>query len=392
MANEISVGFDAKRAFHNDRGIGNYSRRFISAFGEQMGTTPLFLYTPKYKEPHTYGKAAVRNPFLKIQLPKGILNNALGGALWRSRWMVKDLKRDGIGVYYGLSNELPAGIENHSLKKVVVIHDLIFLRYPEMYPWLDRQFYQRKTRKACEVADLILTPSQQSKEDVVEYYGVDPVKIEVLNPPCEEVFYQTVPEPQVEKVRARYQLPPKYFLSLGAIVERKNLLGVVEATANLAQKGEDVHLVVVGKAPGRSKAYFQQIHSRIEAAGLTERIHFHDQVPNADLPAILQQATSLIFPSFFEGFGMPIVEALASRTPVITSQGGCFPEAGGPGAVYIDPEKPIAIANAMRTLFHHSKKREALAAAGWDHAQQFRQDEMGRRIREIHERLLRSNP
>ena len=392
MGNEIPVGFDAKRAFHNDRGIGNYSRRFIGAFASQMATTPMFLYTPKYKEPHAYGKKVVQNPFLKIEVPHGPLNNALGGALWRSRRMVRDLKRDGIGIYYGLSNELPSGIGSLPLKKVVIIHDLIFLRYPDMYPWLDRQFYRRKTRQACEIADLILTPSGQSKDDVVEFYGVDSDKIEVVHPPCAEVFYEPTTPAKWEAVRAKYQLPEKYFLSVGAIVERKNLLGVVKAMVELVQKGEDAHLVVVGKAPGRSKGYLQEINSLISEVGLEDRIHFRDQVPNSDLPVILQHATSLLFPSFFEGFGMPIVEALASHTPVITSRGGCFPEAGGPGAVYIDPKQPIAMANAMRTLLHHSKKREELITAGWEHAQQFRLKEMGLRIREIHESLLNPNP
>jgi glycosyltransferase involved in cell wall biosynthesis len=186
----MNIGIDAKRIFFNNSGLGNYSRRFYLALAKNLATDTFYLYSPKKVNPENpYFKEVLTSNSL-IAEPRTKLHSIFGGALWRSGLIRKQLIKDHIDIYYGLSNEIPFGIKNDPYRKVVVIHDLIFLRYPAMYPKTDVFFYKKKTEYAAKYADRIIAASEQTKRDIIDFYQISPAKISVLYPCTASGFHQ----------------------------------------------------------------------------------------------------------------------------------------------------------------------------------------------------------
>jgi len=357
----MNIGFDAKRAFLNQSGLGNYSRTLITSLCSSFPGNHYILFTPKKTNPDFLSFASERKNISVIE-PEKFLDKRIT-ANWRSYGITGLLGKYKTDVYHGLSNELPFNINKFGGKKIVTIHDLIFLRHPELYPLIDRTIYTRKFRSACELADTIVATSEQTKTDIVEFYAIDPRKIRTVYQSCSEAFYKEHSQAEDKKVLSQYNLPANYLLYVGTIEERKNLLTILKALAIV----KDIPLVVVGK----KKAYFKKIKKYISANGLDSRIFFYENVLDKDLPAFYRNAGIFIYPSLFEGFGIPIIEALTCGTPVITTKGGCFAEAGGPGSVYIDPLDHEELAAAIDRFLSSDDLRKDTALKGYGHAKQF---------------------
>jgi glycosyltransferase involved in cell wall biosynthesis len=375
----MNIGLDAKRIFFNNSGLGNYGRRFYRALAKNSGSDHFFLYSPK--------PVPSDNPYLKevdpanslIISPERPYHKILGGSPWRSGLINAKLRKDQIGIYYGLSNEIPFGGKNSGIVKVVIIHDLIFLRYPQLYPAIDVFFYKLKTKYAAKNADFIIAASEQTKRDIVEYYHIPEEKITVIYPCSDPIFYNR------ETIDASRFFNPKrrYIISIGAITPRKNLMKTVQAF-NMVKEKHDLDLVVIGSAVGLGREYLKNIISYIEENQLTDRVHFLDNVPYKYVPAICRNAEMMVYPSQFEGFGMPIVEGLFSNIPVITSQGGCFPEAGGNAAIYVNPDNFDEIAGWIDKLMNSESLRTELTTKGLKYAEKFSQENIENDIVNFH--------
>ena len=366
----MKIGFDAKRAYHNGTGLGHYSRTLLQSLAEFYPGNEYYLFNPR---PSKLFELNGKN--LHEVLPSGILNRSFPSA-WRSSWVKKDLIKQGIDLYHGLSHEIPVGIKKTAIRSVVTIHDLIHERYPAQYSKIDVKIYSKKFRYACEHADRIIAISQQTKQDIIDFYKIPAGKIDICYQSCNPSFCEQVSEEQKALVRERYKLPKEFFLSVGSIIERKNLLNICKALF-LLRNDVDIPLVVIGDG-GK---YKRQVQDFILQNGLKDKVIFLSDDPLAksaasfksakDFPAIYQLATAMIYPSFFEGFGIPVLEALWSRLPVITSNVACLPEAGGDGAHYVDPRSAEEIATAMKTIYTNRAITTALVEKGWQHAQHF---------------------
>ena len=365
----MNIGIDAKRIFFNNSGLGNYGRRFYHALAKRSSEDSFYLYTPKapgYDNPY---KQEINSDNSVIISPQKPWHKMLGGALWRSGLINKQLQKDKIGIYYGLSNEIPFGIKKLNISKVVIIHDLIFLRYPELYPFTDVFFYKKKAEYACRYADYIIAASEQTKRDIINYYHTPENKITVIYPGTDPIFYN---EDYVDA--SEYFSPERnYIISIGAITPRKNLLRTVQAF-DLVKDKYNLDLVVIGTAVGLGREYLKKIKIYIEKNGLTNRVHFLENVPYKYVPALCRNAQLMVYPSQFEGFGMPIVEGLFSKIPVITSKGGCFPEAGGDGAIYTDPDDFEEIAGWIGKIMDSQSIRDDLVGKGFLYAEKFKQE------------------
>ena len=378
----MRIGFDAKRAVFNMTGLGNYSRTIIQSLAARYPDNEYSLYTPGWKDnPRLEFLRNCKN--VSTVLPRGLYSGALK-SLWRSWGIRSSLKRDRLDIFHGLSNELPFGIAGQKLAKVVTIHDLIFLRYPQYYPGLDRKIYDIKSRHACRAADTLVAVSEQTKRDIVEFYRVPPEKVRVIYQSCDPIFCRTASESEKSAVRARYNLPPQFVLYVGSIEERKNLLGLVKAV-ELLRKSHDLHLVAIGGGTD----YKEVVAQHVRSAGLSDRVQMRTDIAFADFPQIYQMAQAFVYPSHFEGFGIPIIEALWSKTPVITSNGGCFPEAAGPASVYVSPSDPNEIADALKRVIGDSNLRAKMIADGLSHVQKFRVETVSAQLFELYQTLSR---
>ena len=357
---KLKIGFDGKRAVNNLTGLGNYSRSLIFNLAEKYQENKYLVYSPRVKN-NPRIKAFIENSNFEIKKPQ------TSNFLWRSFGILKDLINDGIDIYHGLSQELPFAIHHSKIKTAVTIHDLIFLRFPKYYKFLDRKIYTFKSRYACEKADKIIAISEKTKADIVEFYGIDANKIEVIYQTCDDSFKTNVPDSELKLTAAKYKLPAKYLLSVGTIEERKNLLLLIRA---LPQLTNPIHLVVVGK----ETTYKKIIIKEIEKLSLQKWVLFLKNIPFTDLPAIYQQSAAFVYPSKYEGFGIPIIEALYSKIPVIAATGSCLEEAGGPDSLYIAPEDDKAVAEAINSVLNSSALRDKMIIKGLEYVQKFNND------------------
>ena len=368
----MKIGFDAKRAFQNNTGLGNYSRTLISSLVKDFPGEDWFLFAPKQTTMYDLRHM----PALKVVTPAKALHRWFKSA-WRSRFIVKDLLRYHINIFHGLSHELPFGIHKSGVRAVVTMHDLIFERYPEQYNPIDVVTYRRKAKYACRYADRVVAISEQTKQDLVTYYHTPAEKIDVVYQSCDPAFAETHSAADIAAMVTKYQLPSQYFLYVGSLIERKNLLGIVTAMNTL--KGTlDIPLVVLGSGSG----YKKKVKSYLEANGLTSEVIFLNErarLRNEELP--------LVYPSIFEGFGIPILEALWSRTPVITSNGSCFAETAGNAALYVNPLDPATIADAMKEVAGNPQLVAEMREKGWQHAQQFTPEKCAAAMMEVYKKI-----
>jgi glycosyltransferase involved in cell wall biosynthesis len=376
----MKIGFDAKRLVYNLTGLGNYSRTVVNSLSEFYPQNQYLLYTPGIQpNPRLDSLRAQSN--ITIKTPKGIFGKAFG-SVWRTYSLANLADSDSLDIFHGLSNELPSGIRRKRFQAIVTIHDLIFMRYPNLYSWVDRRIYERKTRYACMNASRIVAVSEQTKSDLVEFLGLEPRQVEVIYQSCDPLFAVQLSESDRSQVRKKYQLPSEFILYVGSIEERKNLLGLLKAIKVLERKMK-VNLVALGNG-GR---YLNIVRQFIAENGLKERVVIHSGVAFSDFPAIYQSASLFVYPSFFEGFGIPIIEALWSRIPVITSTGSCFAEAGGSGSFYVEPGNAEALADTMQKVLEDSEVRSTMIEKGLSHVQQFKTQVTAAKMMGLYEKV-----
>jgi glycosyltransferase involved in cell wall biosynthesis len=371
----MQIAFDAKRAFLNNSGLGNYARTLIRSLREYYPQNEYTLFSPKLSD-SSFAEQVAADPQFRVRTPETFIDKKLRSR-WRSYGITAMLKEQHVDVYHGLSNELPFNISDFKGKKIVTIHDLIFVKHPELYPYLDRKIYNKKFRHACDAADVVVAISEETKKHIEEHYFIPDNKIKVIYQSCDPIYYQTLQPQVIEAVSQRHQLPAEYLLYVGTIEERKNLLTIVKALKEI----KDIPLVVVGN----KKSYFDKVKAYIDAGGLSKRVLFLDKVGHDELPVIYSKASVFIFPSFFEGFGIPIIEALTSKIPVITTKGGCFPEAGGPDSFYVDPLDEKQMAEMIRTLLASTELRKEMAEKGFAYAMKFHPEKIAAQMMSLYQ-------
>lgn len=373
----LRIGFDAKRLFHNFTGLGNYSRTLVRNLAETYPDHEWHLFTPSVKD-HDRTRSFLHNPNYHIHTP-----GKRNGALWRSWGMAKDLKAAKLDIYHGLSHELPFSLSGEPLKTVVTIHDLIFRHYPYQYGWFDRKIYDVKFSQSCKSADAVVAISESTKWDIVEAYRIDPAKIHVIYQSCASIFHESRSAETNSKVREKYRLPSEFILNVGSVIERKNLLLVVKALS-LLPENKRIPVVVVGTG----KKYMEWVRKAIVQLGLDSWFIFLPEIYFPDLPAIYQQASIFVYPSLYEGFGIPVIEALFSGVPVITSPNSSLVEAGGPESWYVDPHDAEALADAFIVILENSSLANQMRKKGLLYAENFRQEPLTRQMMKLYQSLV----
>ena len=339
----MTIGYDAKHIVCDNTGPGSYGRTLINDIAEAATPGMTFnLYTPER------GDAGLRRQItprqnVKFAYPEAGIN-PIAKALWRTRGIVADLVHDGVKLYHGLAGELPVGIREAGIKTVVTIHDLIFMRHPEWYSWVERKFNE-------------------------------------WNQSCGTRYKMREGEKKMQEVHTDYMLPERYIVSVGTVEERKNVLLAVKAMRLLP---EDVSLVIVGKPT----AYCEKVKRYVAQNGLSGRVMFLHNVPIDDLPAIYQMAEACVCPSRYEGFGLPVIEAIQSGLPVVACTGSCLEEAGGNATLYVDPDDVYGMADAMKLTLKGAPGRDERIAAGRQYISRFENNNVAQQVLAVYSEVL----
>lgn len=376
--NSLRIAFDAKRITHNATGLGNYGRMIVAMLARFAPENRYDLYSP---DP---GRADLRERLagigqLAFRYPR-TPKHGVFKAWWRSFGITRELPPD-TALFHGLSGELPTGLRERGIPAVVTIHDVIFLRFPAYYKPVDRWIYTRKFRSACRRADRIIAISEATKRDVMHFFGIPAQKIDVVYQGCDEQFKRPIDEAAIRGVREKYDLPEHYILSVGSIEERKNLQLLVRALKLLPAPR---HVVAVGKRT----PYTQQVERFAAEQGLGDYLHILDRVPFGDLPALYRAAELFVYPSRYEGFGIPMIEAANCGVPSIGATGSCLEEAGGPGACYIGPDDPQALAQCIETILADPELRRRMAEQGRAYAARFEPDVIAAELLAVYRKVL----
>jgi glycosyltransferase involved in cell wall biosynthesis len=261
----------------------------------------------------------------------------------------------------------------HPRRSVVTVHDLGYLHYPEAHRAADRRYLDWSTRWNGRQATAVLADSQATRDDLVRAYGVDPGRVHVVYLGRDEAFGPVRDVSRLARTRERYGIAGRYLLYVGTLQPRKNLARVIDAFAALAGDPalaptlSDVQLVLAGK---RGWLY-DDLFAHVTLLGIASRVVFPGYVEEADLPALLSGALALVFPSLYEGFGIPVLEAGACGVPVITSNTSSLPEVAGDAALLVDPHDVDAIADAMVRIATDAELRAELDRRGQENVKRF---------------------
>lgn len=356
----MHIGFDAKRFFHNRTGLGNYARSTILGLAEHFPGHNYTLFTPRL------GGAFCTLPTQRgLNVQEACPLGAMFPPLWRSLGIPRAARRHALDIYHGLSHELPLTSFAPGTRTVVTVHDLLFLTHPHLYPWIDRRLYAFKYRQSCRRADMVVAISQKTADDVREIFGVPRERIRVVYQSCALAFSEARAEGEAERLRTKYRLPQRYALFVGSLIARKGAQTLIAALAQVPATDRP-DLVIVGTGPLEAA-----LRDQARALGLHGRVHFLGQVGDADLPGLYRQACVFAYPSVGEGFGIPILEALSSGVPVITSTGSCFSEPGADAALYTTPGDAPELAQALTRVLGDESLRRDMIEKGIRHAQNF---------------------
>ena len=375
----MKIGFDAKRAYQNFTGLGNYSRDLIENLIQDAPNNQYVLFAPKDLVNPRLNFLSEHKNICSI-FPENQLNKTFKG-LWRTINMEKSIIKNGIDLYHGLSNEIPR-IRNKNIPYVVTIHDLIFKRFPRNYRTIDRRIYNIKYKYAVKHSDLIIAISEQTKKDIIEFYKIDPDKIKVVYQSCHKNFRKNHKQEELEIVKDKFNLPEEFLLNVGTIETRKNLISLINAMDLMKI---DIPLVVVGK----KTAYKNFLKIQIKKLNFDpNKIIFLDNVSINELPAIYKLSSLFVYPSIFEGFGIPILESLYCKTPVISSNGSSLSEAGGPHSKYIDPDNYEEFAFQIEECLTNETLRIEMIKMGFKHAQKFNPKKISKNLIDAYQSLF----
>ncbi len=369
MSNRIlKIGIDAHAL--TAVGTGNYSyiRGLLAGLGQVDSQNNYLLYdgTAPASADNRIGKNfRARNLRLHFALARNFVSIPVAQ------------RRDQLDIFHG-QFFLPLGL---NCKTVVSIHDLCYEHYPEFFRPSERLFLPRLIRAAARRANQILTLSEFSRQDIAQRYQVDTRKIHVVQPGIESHFRPAQDLAILKAVQTRYALPESFILFFGRADPRKGVDVLIQAYQNLLTQNEIKPQLIIA---GRSGSADKELRALVRVGGLEARVRFIGIVPDQDLPAVISAAELVVYPSIFEGFGLPALEAMACGTPVITTNASSLPEVVGDAGLMFEPGNVDELAAVIKRLLASESARRAAAAAGLARAQNFSWTRSARQVLDIY--------
>ena len=351
------IGFDAKRIFDNATGLGSYGRSLVHNLIKwyPQHDYRLFVHQDYYlPSPYKY----------QDFIDKTVTSTHFLPNLWRSTEIAKDILKNKIEIYHGLSSELPFSLPTQ-VKSIVTVHDLIYEKFQDDFPLLDRSIYRYKVKRACKESSAIVAVSESTRRDLVELYKVPQEKIFVIYPSWGREYEYEYSSWFGELLKQKYAIPFQFVLFVGTISHRKNLKIVIDALSY--PENSELPLVIVSQGGNMS----EEIERYIENKEVKHRCFFLDDVPWYELPGLYRAARCVVYPSLYEGFGLPVIESLKMETPAVISDNSSLREAGGDAVIYADAKDTEAWASAINRVVLDTTLRDDLIAKGKEYIKRF---------------------
>jgi len=376
-----AVGIDYTAAYEQGAGIGRYVRELVRALAAQDAVTPYRLFVA----------GAERAALPPAPGPNFTWKPTRVSPLWFARlWhrarlpLPVELFAGRVALFHATDFTLPPVLPG--VPTLLTVHDLSFVRAPETSTPVLKAYLDRVVPRSVRRAAHVLADSQATKDDLIALYRTPPEKITVLLSGVNREFRPVTDPAALADVRAHYGIPPgvRYVFSIGTVQPRKNYARLIAALAALGDDCADVHLVIAG-----GRGWLEgPIYRAVEEHGLAARAHFVGFARDEDLPALYSGAACLAYPTLYEGFGFPVLEAMACGIPVVTSNISSLPEVAGDAALLVDPYDVPALSDALRRLLTDASLRAALVERGVRQAAGFTWERAARELRAVYRWLL----
>lgn len=375
----MTTYIDVSAAINNQAGLGRYTRSLTNALLYEMDTPPTLFY-------NRTGRASI--PAEWAHIPQRAIR--LGYKPWRMAvWLGQTLRFSygnlvpGASVFHATEHLL---LPLRRVPTVLTVHDLIYKLFPQHHKRLNYWFLNTAMPLFVRHADAIIVVSQATKNDLMRHYHTPDQKITVVHEAAAPHF-QVVPDDEVARVRAKYNLPERYLLAVGTIEPRKNLSRLAESLARLRRDDRSLHLVVVGAKGWLYEDFFR----RIEELDLKDAVQFPGYVPDADLPAMFRGATLYVMASMYEGAGLPVLEAMACGAPVVSSRESSMPELGADVPRYFNPYDVDHMTDVIKAVLADDALRAHMIASGPERAAQFSWERAARETLAVYQRVMKAN-
>jgi glycosyltransferase involved in cell wall biosynthesis len=373
----MKVCVDVSAAVHHRAGLGRYAQELTAALLDVAGGDEYIAF---YNRPT---QAQVDPPLNRLRH----LTTNLPNKPWRMSALLahylgfaQDRLFPGVDLFHATDHLLPRLAR---VRSVFTLHDLAFRFYPQTHTAWNRRFLNVMMPHFLRAADAVIAVSEHTKRDAVRAYGLDEAKVKVVYEGVPPRFRPATPE-AAAAVRQKYSLPERFVLFVGTIEPRKNLSTLLTAFGQFKEWGGEHHLVIVGRKGWLYESFFRQLR----ASGWERNVIFPGFVSDVDLPALYGGAEFFVFPSLYEGFGLPPLEALACGTPTLCADSSSLPEVVGDAALLVPPLDVAAWAEAMQRLACDANLRAALRARGPERARQFTWERAARKTAEIYTQVL----
>lgn len=359
----MKIGINASFARKPDTGIGQVTVNFLKELIRQNSRHEFFLYLeedlPKdFKLPRGF--------HTRVFLPIWKRDDLVRKIWWEKKLLPDKARKDKCDVFVSLYQS--ATVLPKDVKHIMVVHDIVPKLFSEYLGNARKKYYWSLTEEAIKKTDKILAVSRQSEKDLIRHLGISPKKISVAYIDAGENYKKKVSEIQSRKILKRYKLKPGYILGGGGLEVRKNVEGVIRAYKILLDENkkrkfssEFPKLVIYGKLIPRLAPLITDAEKLVKELNLTRSVKLLDLVPEKDLPAIFKNSLMFVYPSFYEGFGLPVLEAMNQGAPVVTAKTSSLPEVGGDSVLYCNPKDIKDIAMVMKNIMLNKDLRETLS-------------------------------
>ncbi|MFT5874315.1 MAG: glycosyltransferase involved in cell wall biosynthesis [Clostridium sp.] len=376
----MKISLDLEPCCNNRSGIGIYTYNIVKNLAGIKGIEfygEIFSFLGKNKLDENYKELHIKLNMCKL----------LSYGIYRRIWSRLPFKYNTIlnshsDIYHFFDYIVPPKIEG---KVITTIHDMTYTIYPEMVEEKTMKRIKKGIEYSVKRADKIITVSESSKKDIVEFLGVDEKKIEVVYNGVEyERFSASYTKEQQFTVKNKYSIPEKYILYMGTLEPRKNIESIISAFSKLIVNNniysEEIKLVIAGK-----KGWlYESIFKLVQKLSLENKVVFTDYIEEEDKPLIYNMASIFIFPSIYEGFGIPVIEAMASSVPVITSTTSSLPEVAGDAAILVNPKDIDSMAKAMKQVLEDKDIRQSMIEKGHTQAKKFNWENSAEKLLSIY--------